>query len=263
MSELSEHDYGPYPTCTASLVVYENSSAMLAELLQSLPGFLPVVVVDNSPTVELEQFFAGFSQVTYRFSGCNLGYGKGHNLGIALSPPSDFHLIMNPDVVVRPGALEQMLRCMDNDSRIGVLCPQVCNPDGSLQFLNRRYPTVLDLFLRRFVPHGAFTERRAWHEMRDIGYDAACDVESVSGAFMLCRRTLLEKLGGFDPRYFMYFEDVDLSRECHRAGYRTVYCPDAVVVHQWARASYRNLRLTVVHIINMIRYFNKWGWKWW
>lgn len=263
MSEPSAYDDGPRPRCTASLVVYENSPVMLAELLQSLPDFLPVAVVDNSPTAELERFFAGFPQARYRFSGRNLGYGNGHNLALALSPPSDFHLIMNPDVVVMPGALEQMLRCMDNDPAIGMVCPQVCNPDGSLQFLNRRYPSVLDLFIRRFVSSRMFAKRRAWHEMRDIGYEAACDVESVSGAFMLCRRTLLETLGGFDPRYFMYFEDVDLSRECHKAGYRTVYCPDAVVVHQWARASYRNLRLTVVHIVNMIRYFNKWGWKWW
>jgi GT2 family glycosyltransferase len=97
--------------------------------------------------------------------------------------------------------------------------------------------------------------------MKDKGYDSMYDVESMTGAFMFCRMDILRKLGGFDPRYFMYFEDFDLSRKFQLLGYRTVYYPRATVTHLWERAAHKKLRITFVFIVNMFRYFNKWGWK--
>jgi GT2 family glycosyltransferase len=99
--------------------------------------------------------------------------------------------------------------------------------------------------------------------MEDIGYDHAYDVPFVSGAFMCCRTSVLKRIGGFDEGYFLYFEDADLSRRIQQAGWRTVYCPDALVTHQWQRATHRSYVHMRLFVVSAIKYFNKWGWCFW
>lgn len=251
--------------CTASLVLFKTEPQMLHHLLQSLPASVFTTIIDNSPTPVLQSAVSGIPNTAYHFAGQNLGYGKGHNLGLALSPPSMFHLIVNPDIIVNPGTLEQMLLFMEQHPDIGILAPKLLHDDGSIQYLNRRYPAVLDLVLRH-MPTGLLTQRMRRrlhdHEMRTTGYDAVCDVECISGAFMLCKRAAIESAGGFDPEYFMYFEDFDLCCALRKQGVRTVCYPEASVIHRWTRASSKESYMTFVHIQSMLRFFNKWGWKW-
>lgn len=250
-------------TCTASLVLYNTSEVLIEGVVRSLPADTCLYVIDNSPVPLHKSFCEAFSCVAkYTHPGRNLGYGRGHNLALAQSPPSRFHLVMNPDILIEPSHISELILFLENNPDVGMVSPQIRNTDGTLQHLNRRYPTVWDLFLRSAVPGFLFEARRAWHEMRDVGYGEICDVESVSGAFMLCRRNLLDRLGGFDPRYFMYFEDFDLSRSFQAFGARTVYYPYVSAIHGWERASYKNISLTIIHLVNMVHYFNKWGWKW-
>jgi GT2 family glycosyltransferase len=136
--------------------------------------------------------------------------------------------------------------------------------DGRLQPLNKRHPTVVDLFLRRFVPRFVqryFSQRMDRYSMLDVGYTDSYDVPFVSGAFMACRTQVLQELGGFDDRFFLYLEDADLSRRVQKSGWRTMYCPDALVLHQWRRDAHRNLRETLLFCASVFRYFNKWGWR--
>lgn len=238
---------------------------MLREVLKGLSPSVFVTIVDNSPTPAIQPVVNGMQMVTYHHANQNLGYGKGHNLALKMSPPSDFHLIINPDIVVDPTVIEHMCTFMENNADIGMLSPLFLNSDGSVQHLNRRNPTVLDLALRR-LPGSLLTrrmrQRLRHHEMGDVcsshAYDAAC----MSGAFMLCRRDVLEQVGGFDPKYFMYLEDFDLCRLFQNEGYRTVCYPAVSVVHHWGRASSKEIRMTLVHIQSIILFFNKWGWKW-
>lgn len=251
--------------CTASLVLYNNPPWMLRDVLQCLIPSAFVTIVDNSPTSLLQPVVNDMPMVAYHHAGQNLGYGKGHNLALSLSPPSDFHLIINPDICFESPVLAQMLDFMNQNSDIGMLSPQFLNGDGSRQYLNRRSPTVLDLALRR-LPDGLLTwrmrERISDHEMRAVSGVEAYDTESLSGAFMLCRRDTLELAGGFDSRYFMYFEDFDLCCSLRSHGFRTVCYPAVSVEHRWERASSREIRMTLAHIQSMILFFNKWGWKW-
>ena len=96
-------------------------------------------------------------------------------------------------------------------------------------------------------------------EMRASGYDHVMDVPYLSGCFMFLRTDTLKRVGLFDERYFLYPEDIDLTRRIH-AVCRTVYYPDVQVVHHHARGSYRNPKMLAVHLWNMAKYFNKWGW---
>lgn len=251
---------------TASVVIYKTPCDTLYALLKSIPGHVFVTIIDNSPgkTFDLQDIPFERPGVAYRHAGENLGYGKGHNLALSLSPPSEFHLIVNPDIVIEEGAIESMCALMEQEADIGMTSPMFRYGDGALQCLNRRYPTFFDLLLRR-LPSFLLTDpmrlRMQHHEMQDVGYGSVCDVECMSGAFMLCRRLLLEDVGGFDESYFMYFEDFDLCRSLQQNGSRTVYVPDAHVTHHWERASRQNLYMTLVHIRSMLHYFNKWGWR--
>ena len=252
-------------TCTASVVLFKTPPQIVLDLLQSFPPSIFTTIIDNSPTPALQTLVNGMPMLAYHHAGQNMGYGRGHNLGLSLSPPSDFHLIVNPDIIIGPGTVEQMLAFMEEHPDIGLLAPKFLHEDGTFQHLNSRYPPVLDLVLRH-LPDGLMTQRMLqrvrYHEMQDTGYETVCDVESMSGAFMLCRRTVLERIGGFDPRYFLYFEDFDLSCSIQALGMRTVCYPDVSVVHCWTRASSKEKRMILVHIQSMVHFFNKWGWRW-
>jgi len=250
-----------------SIVLYNNDGEMIRNAVNSY--FLKndigkvLYIVDNSPTDRLKTEISG-RNIRYHFCGKNHGYGKGHNWAIDHAEESKYHLILNPDVIIKPGVIEELIEFMDSNPNVGMVCPKVLNEDGSVQHLNKRITTVYDLLLRKFLPirfRSVFQKRLDDYEMKDIGYDKLYDVPLMSGAFMLCRTTVLKAVGGFDPRYFMYFEDYDLSRKIQKHNYRTVYYPFVSIIHLWGRASHKSARMLTVFIINGIRYFNKWGWK--
>lgn len=250
------------------MVIYRNDPAMIrnaaASFLQS-PCANGLVVIDNSPTDELRRTFSGLP-VIYHSYGENVGYGRGHNWGVDHIVPSKYHLVLNPDILIPEGTLEALIAFMEQNPEVGIACPKILNPDGTLQYLNKRYPSVFVLFARRFPPKFPlpfFKAKLDSYEMRDVGYGSVCDVEFTTGCFMFCRTSVLKQVGGFDPRYFLHLEDCDLGRMVQKAGYRTVYFPGATVTHEWGREPHKNYRMLFVMVISMFRYFNKWGWKWW
>jgi GT2 family glycosyltransferase len=254
--------------CTASMVIYNNPPEMIRDAVFSLLNTtrsVQLTIVDNSPAPALRSVFGDLS-IKYHLYGENAGYGRGHNWAIRSMQNSKYHLILNPDIIVAPPTIQILAAFMDQNPDIGMVCPKVLNEDGSIQPLNKRYPTVFDLFARRFFPkilQGLFKRRLISYETRDVGYETIHDVEFMTGCFMFCRTKVLEEVGGFDERYFMYFEDCDLGRKFQNAGSRTVYYPHATVTHLWERASHKSIKMAWVLITNMVRYFNKWGWKWW
>jgi GT2 family glycosyltransferase len=253
--------------CTASIVTYKNPPDMIRNTIKSLLSCSlnsVIHVVDNSPTEVLKSSLEDLP-VQYHFCGSNSGYGRGHNRALRECFESKYHIITNPDITLAPSTIETLYRYMKDNPDIGIVSPKVLNEDGSVQYLNKRYPTVFDMFSRRFIPkslHSLIKYRLNRYEMKDVGYEDICDVECISGCFMFCRTEILRAVDGFDDRYFMYFEDFDLSRKIQQIGCRTVYYPLVTVTHLWERASHKNIKMTFVFIANMSRYFNKWGWKW-
>lgn len=192
-----------------------------------------------------------------------MGYGANHNQNLKRAK-GKYTVLMNPDIVIRPGAFARLLKFMEANSDVGICSPNVLNQDGSLQYLNKEYPTVLDLFLRRFIPgflnRGAIKARMDYYEMRGTGYCSPVDIPFISGCFMFCRTSILKSVTGFDEGYYMYFEDADLCRRIQQHA-RTVSCPGAKVIHRWERASHKNMHWFLVFIKSAIRYFNKWGYQ--
>lgn len=253
-------------TISSSIVLYNTDQSQLSRLIDCIElsrVIDRVILVDNSP-IKLDSFFCNLPNVTYIYVGENIGYGAGHNIAIrlAIEANADFHFVLNPDIYFKQEELEKMITRMREDSSIGQLMPKVVYPDGSLQYLCKLIPTPFDLFFRRFLrgPLKETAQKQAEHfELRFTGYMHEMNVPYLSGCFMLFRISALKEIGLFDERFFMYPEDVDITRRMH-AKYRTIFYPNAVIVHDHAKESYKSTKMLWIHITNMIKYFNKWGW---
>lgn len=196
----------------------------------------------------------------------NVGYGAAHNLALWHSGSSDFHLVLNPDVLLEQDALSAGLKFLAAHPEAGLVTPAAWSKDGQRQYLCKRYPTVLDLALRGFAPawlRRRFQARLDRYELRDQTGDAVFwGPPIVSGCFMLCRRAALDRIGGFRPGYFLYFEDFDLSLRL-AAVTRLVYVPTVRIVHLGGHAARKGLRHIWLFIRAATMFFNRHGWRWW
>lgn len=250
---------------TASVVLYNTSRSQLDRLLGCISNssLVPhLYVIDNSLTpIDHPAFNA--PAVTYIKTAKNLGYGGGHNVALRLALKSSvFHFVVNPDIHFGPQELAKMVEFMRQELSIGQIMPRIVYEDGSIQYLCKLLPTPADLFLRRFAGSQLRTllkHRMERFELRFTGYNRVMDVPYLSGCFMVFRVTSLRKIGLFDEQFFMYPEDIDITRRMN-AEFRTVFFPGATVVHEHARDSYKDRRSMWIHMRNLIRYFNKWGW---
>lgn len=247
-------------------IVVLNHRNDLVRLLPSLVAALTgmraeILVVDNrSGDGSVDLILAQFPYANIVRNTKRSGYGENHNINIRRAT-GRYIVVMNTDMVLDAGVFRELLAFVDETPEVGIVCPKVLNEDGTIQGLNKRYPTVLDLGLRRFSPRflkSIFKRRMDRYEMKDVGYDRSYDVPFVSGAFMFCRREVLVEVGCFDEDYFLYFEDADLCRRVQRK-HRTVYCPAAVVVHFWRREAHLRVRHLFYFIRSAGRYFWRWG----
>jgi GT2 family glycosyltransferase len=276
-------------TLTVSIVTYQPDLALLERCLGTLAKALDaarderllravnVVLVDNSVSRATAEAVVRLGEARFKASGVtmnylhrhvNIGYGSAHNL-VMHGGNTHYHLVLNPDVELAPDALVAGLRFLGAHPEVGVLAPAVSGPDGKREFLCKRYPSVLDLALRGFAPAGLrwlFRKRLDRYEMRDAVALATADgpvspVPLMSGCFMLVRRNAVEATGGFDPGYFLYFEDFDWSVRLNRVT-QSAYVPSVRIVHHGGGASRKGWRHVVEFAKSAVRFFNKHGWKW-
>lgn len=246
----------------ASIVLYKPNVAQLQSIVSLLlmsDRLLHLYLLDNSPIpTEMEW---GDKRVKYVVTGTNLGYGAAHNLALrkTLEQAVPFHFVLNADISFQLGTLERMVDYMFEHSDVGSAMPHVSYPDGSTQYLCKLLPTPLDVFGRRFLPAKWMEKRNCRYELRESGYNREMNVPYLSGCFMLLRTEALLRVGLFDERFFMYPEDIDLTRRIH-ASYRTMFLPTEHIVHHHEKASYRSLRMLWIHASNLFLYFCKWGW---
>jgi GT2 family glycosyltransferase len=250
---------------SCSIVAYKNSSAQIASAVRSFVSGsigLSVTVVDNSPTDNLRDV-VGQAGAEYYFNRCNVGFGAGHNIAIRkYSGASEYHLILNPDVRFGPEVLEALYQFMQRNSDVGLVMPRVLYPGGEEQGLCKLLPTPSDLLIRRFggpLGRSIFRAKMDRYLLRGVDLTTPRVVPSLSGCCMLVRTSLLQRVGLFDERYFLYMEDVDLCRRIGEIS-KTMYFPDVAVYHEYQKGSYHSWFLTKHHIKSAWKYFNKWGW---
>lgn len=246
-----------------------NTLATAVSCLNAAAGRTTLYLIDNGGLKEIVEASTVAADVPLDIvvlSGHgNIGYGRGHNL-VVEKTQSEFHLILNPDVELDANGLREALAFFRTSPQAGLLVPWIGDQDGRQQYLCRRFPSVLDLFVRGFLParwRSFFAARLAHYEMRDVmnAFHIVWDPPIVSGCFMLFRTSILRKLGGFDPRYFLYFEDYDLSLRTRRIT-RIVYVPSVRILHHGGGAARKGGQHIMLFVTSAYRFFNRFGWKW-
>ena len=239
---------------------------LVAELLK-VKNLQKIYLLDNSGKnwlrehVDRQKAPVPSDKIRYMAMPENLGYGRAHNIALRESAYHrvDIHLVMNSDIRVSAGDIDAMHDWMLTHPQVGQLMPKVISPDGSQQYLAKRLPTPMDVFGRRFLPASWMAKRNARYELRDLDLTRPVNAPYLSGCFMMLRTKSAVESGLFDERYFMYPEDIDLTRSIHR-NYLTLYYPEWTIVHAHARSSYKDKHMLWIHIQNLCRYFNKYGW---
>lgn len=247
---------------TASIVLYNNPFDQVRQCIESMQADtrVHVLLVDNS---ERKGCYAGLAADNIEILDApgNVGFGRGHNLVLGRLPAlhSEVHLVVNPDIVVSAGCVRAVADVLRKSKGVAVVGPRVVSPDGALYRSCKLLPTPWNLFARRFAPKRLYAEADARYELDAFDYRSELQLHNLSGAFLAFRSQAFEALGGFDPRYFMYLEDVDICRRASRLG-AVIFLPQAEVVHEHGKGSYRSWRLLREHIRSAILYFNRFGW---
>ena len=276
-------------TLTVSIVTFEPDLALLERCLRALAAALDaareagqlrganVVLVDNTGDRATAEAVVGLGETRFKDAGvtmnylhghANIGYGSAHNL-VMHGGNTHYHLVLNPDAELAPDALTVALAYLNGHPEVGVLAPAVIGPEGAPEFLCKRYPSLLDLALRGFAPAAIqrlFRQRLERYEMRDVidpadAQSTVTPIPMISGCFMLARRKPIDVTGGFDPGFFLYFEDFDWSLRLNRVT-QSAYVPAVRIIHHGGGAARKGWRHVLRFTTSAVRFFNKHGWKW-
>jgi GT2 family glycosyltransferase len=249
---------------TASLVLYHNSDFDILKVLNSIINsniYIKLYVVDNSNDDYIKELLVDFD-IYYIKNNKNLGFGKAHNIAIkiAVASNSDYHIIINPDISFESNVVGELIKRAEKDKEIGLIMPKIIYPNGDVQFLCKLLPNPIVLIFRRFLPFKVISNRMNQnYELKSMDLSKESEIPSLSGCFMFIRTAFLNNVGGFDERYFMYLEDIDLCRKLGKIS-KLIYFPKVTVVHNYEKGSYKSKKLLIFHIKSSIKYFNKWGW---
>ena len=238
------------PSVTAVLVNY-NAGPELRRALQSIADEMSgqpweAFVIDNASidgSGAIVDEFAPHARLVINVE--NVGFARGVNQGLRLASAARV-LIMNPDCRLVAGAVAALTGALDAYPSCAIVGPRILNPDGSVQGSARGDPDMFTgLFgrttlLRRLLPELSVSKRNVLlpEDVAREGGDSLV-VDWLSGACMLAKRDALEKVNGFDERYFLYWEDADLCRRLREGGYEVRYLPGATAIHRVAHSSRR------------------------
>ncbi len=245
-----------------SIVTYKTDIEELRTCLDCLKNDIvkTIFVIDNANEDRIRNFCGNYKKAIY-IANKNTGYGAAHNIAIkkSITENADYHLVLNSDVSFSPSILNTLVDYMDKNADIAQIQPNIVSADGAPQYTCRLLPTPKDLFFRRFLPKSWIKKNDERYLLKFFDHKKIVNIPYHQGSFMLFRTKCFEEIGLFDERFFMYPEDIDITRRMHKK-YKTIFFPTVSVTHNHRAASYKNFRMMMIHAINIARYFNKWGW---
>ncbi|PKM12361.1 MAG: glycosyl transferase [Gammaproteobacteria bacterium HGW-Gammaproteobacteria-3] len=262
-----------------SLVVYHSDLLLLEKTLQSLKQAVgkaleaellddySVKIVDNTAGKNRREVAKVLARTGMNgklvTAPRNLGYGRGHNLALAHGY-DDYHLVINPDVIVHEEAITGAIRYLQKHPKVGLITPLSQREEGGREYLCKAYPTVPVLLLRGFAPavvKNRFSGRLDAYEQKDQD-KTRNDVLIASGCFMFFRHEALRCVKGFSPLFFMYFEDFDLSLRLGKT-WRIAYVPTVKIIHYGGNSAKKGFRHIAFFARSAITFFNLHGWRLW
>lgn len=256
------------PRCkrfVVSVVLHQSAGTVasaLASVLRVLGPDDALVVVDNGSTDGSAALARGLAPGATVIEQRNVGFGRANNIAFRVFE-HEFFALVNPDVELVDCDLDRVLRYFGEHPEVVAVVGDVRHEDGSRQYVNRRFPTWDALVLRRapgcvLARLPRLAARLGRFEMRDADFSSEFRVPCGTGSFMIVRSDALRGEDPFDPRFFLYFEDVDLARRLHARG-ETRFLPWLVVRHRWGKHSHESLRMGLIHLGSALKYLRKWG----
>jgi N-acetylglucosaminyl-diphospho-decaprenol L-rhamnosyltransferase len=225
------------------IIVSWNVRELLRRCLLSLAPHraaiaMQIIVVDSaSGDGSAEMVAADFPWVELVASPDNVGFPAANNIGLAMAR-GRFILLLNPDTEIVGEALATLIAYLQDNPDVGIAGPQLLNPDGSVQSSRRRFPTLATGFFESTWLQSLAPRRLlARYYAEDLPHGETGDVDWITGAAMMARQEVVEQVGGLDPGYFMYSEELDWCRRIRAAGWRVVYLPAAQIVHHAGKSS--------------------------
>jgi len=227
-----------------------------------------IIVVDNASTDDSVDFLKKASAegwIKLIISTKNLGYGRANNLA-AKNATGEYILIMNEDITIPKNALRELVDYANEHPEIGILAPKLVYHNGDTQESCRRDMSFMDLVVKRTPLKliQPFKRRYERYLMKDFDHNATQEVDLLVGAFFLLPREIFDEVGGFDERYFLFMEDLDLCKKVRHAGYKVVYHPEVEAIHYHKRLSDGGLlgqlgkKVFWLHLSSALKYFWKW-----
>lgn len=249
---------------SASIVLYNEN---LEELKKTINSFLStplskkLFLIDNTNNARFKNTFSNNNNIVYISNNKNVGFGKGHNQIIKnITNLSDFHLILNPDVTFKKEVIPNLISELKKDDSIAMIAPKVLFPNKKTQDSCRKYPTPKELILRRFGIFKTFFKKtiskRKYH---NTILEKAFYPEYLTGCFQLYKTADFVQINGFDERYFLYMEDVDICKKIDAINKKKMFFPSEKIQHTLKQGSSKNLYLFFIHLSSAIKYFKKWG----
>ena len=253
---------------SVSIVSYHNYDDIL-KLLKSIEEYTDksiskrIYIIDNgSSSTEIstvDRFkddISKYGYVNYIDPKANIGFGKGHNY-ILGNLDSEYHAIVNPDILLKEDSFSKIINYMDNREDVGMVIPRLVDENGELQKAYREEVTIHDMFIRMFCPK-LFPKRMNKVTLQDRNYDKEFQVPFGQGSFLVIKTDLFKRVNGFDDRFFMYMEDADLCKRVNKES-KLMYYPGTEIIHKWEKGSHKSRNLFKYHLKSMIKYFIKWG----
>ncbi len=229
--------------------------------LRSKHYALEIIVVDNASRDDsVAMMRTKYPQVNLIVNPDNRGFTGGNNQGIEVSR-GRYVMVLNPDTEVLADALDRLVRYLDDHPEIGVLGPQLLNPDRSIQSSRRRFPTLATGFFESTWLQGVAPKRILTHYyMDDVPPDHTHEVDWLNGACTVFRREMIDRVGVYDAQnFFMYSEELDLCRRVKEAGWKIVYLPEAQVIHYVGQSSDQVVAARHIYFqTSKVHYFRKW-----
>lgn len=226
---------------------------------KALASFEVILVDNSSRDGTLSWIREAYPTLSLLPQKRNIGFARAVNLGLRIAK-GRYLLCLNQDTWLYPDALSTLMTFMDRRPEAGIVGGKIFNPDHSLQFSCRTFPSLSQgLFhrgslLTRLFPQNPFSRD---YLLSDWAHDEVRSVDWVSGAFLLIRRQTFEEIGAMDERFFLYCEDIDWCRRAKESGWQVFYHPESRVVH-FGGLSYPSLRSLFEHYRSMWRYYLKW-----
>lgn len=251
------------------IIVSHNHRPVIEKCLDSLHALpdrasFEVTLIDNTCADGTAEWTEGhYPDVIVRRNTVCRGFAANVNTSVRQSTRSPYVLLLNPDVICFPGLLDELVAFLDTHPRAAIAAPQLYDPDGTMQPNVRRFPTPTALALRALRIDALWKSRAVRRYLMDGERPVSTEVDWVTGAVLMARRTAIEAVGSLDESYFLYWEDLDWCYRMRRAGWSVHRVPEARAIHIQAREGVRRpfSRAGRSQLAGAVRFFRRYGWN--